>query len=118
MRNILIIALVAAILVLVTKIVYDVRKLVMSKKRIYTVRVSSVEAEAYFFVTTKKEANQIALDWRDKTGVLNVETSWMTEEDAQLFQEILTEGFKFEKHVGANGAEMYVANMPAPKTPD
>lgn len=118
MRNLLIVALVAAILVLVTKIVYDVRKLVMNKKRIYTVRVSSVDAEAYFFVTTKKEAIKIALDWRDHTGVLNVEPSWMTEEDAKMFKEILTEGFKFEKHVGANGAEMYVGEMPATKTPD
>lgn len=117
MRNLLIVALVATIVVLVTKIVYDVRKFVMNKKRIYTVRVSSVEAEAYFFVTTKKEANQIALDWRGQTGVLDLETSWMTEEDANMFKEILTEGFKFEKHVGANGAEMYVG-MPATKTPD
>lgn len=118
MKNILIIALVAALLLLVAKIVYDVRKLVMSKKRIYTVRVSSVEAEAYFFVTTKKEATKIALDWRGQTGVLDLETSWMTEEDAKLFKEILTEGFRFEKHVGANGAEMYVGNMPTTKTPD
>lgn len=118
MRNLLIVALVATIAVLVAKIVYDVRKFVMNKKRIYTVRVSSVEAEAYFFVTTKKEATKIALDWRGQTGVLDLETSWMTEEDAKLFKEILTEGFKFEKHVGANGAEMYVGDMPAPKTPD
>ncbi len=118
MRNLLIVALVAAILVLVTKIVHDVHKLVMRKKRIYMVRVTSSKAEAYFFVTTKKEATKIALDWRDRKEVTDLKCGFMPEAEALLLKEILTEGFGFEQYVGADGTEMYVGDMPATKTPD
>ena len=120
MKNFLIMALVAAIVAMVAKIVYDVRKLVKKKNatRIYMVRVTSYHAEAFFFVDTKEEAQKIALEWRGQTGVLGLKYGWMIEQEAQLFKEILTQGFGFEKHVGADGAEMYVGDIPATKTPD
>ena len=122
MKNLLITALVAAIVALVAKIIYDVRKHISNKKAFknatltYVVRVTSVSTEAIFFVATEEEATQIALDWRDRKGVTDLKCGYMVEQEAQLYKDVLVKACGYKRKIGANGAEMYVENVPTTKT--